>query len=63
MRVRGQEIAIKVSRLGGEAVTIQPEYEDCLKASAKTRLPLKEVSRLAVKAFGGPGRAGAAKES
>ncbi len=63
VRVRGEEIAIKVSRLGGEAVTIQPEYEDCLKASAKTRLPLKEVTRLAVKAFGGRGRAGAAKES
>ncbi len=55
VRVRGEEIAIKVSRLGGEAVTIQPEYEDCLRASTKTRLPLKEVARLAVKAFGGRG--------
>jgi pyridinium-3,5-bisthiocarboxylic acid mononucleotide nickel chelatase len=64
VRVRGEEIAIKVSRLGGEAVTIQPEYEDCLRASVKTRLPLKEIARLAVKAFGGPGRgAGATKES
>ncbi|HEX2694976.1 MAG TPA: LarC family nickel insertion protein, partial [Acidobacteriota bacterium] len=64
VRVRGEEIAIKVSRLGGEAVTIQPEYEDCLRASVKTRLPLKEIARLAVKAFSGPGRAaGAAKES
>ena len=64
VRVRGEEIAVKVSRLGGVAVTIQPEYEDCLRVSAKTRLPLKEIARLAVKAFGGPGRtAGAAKES
>ena len=57
VRVRGEEIAVKVSRLDGEAVTIQPEYEDCLRVSAKTRLPLKEIARLAVKAFGGPGRA------
>jgi len=56
VRVRGEEIAIKVSRLGGETVTIQPEYEDCLRASAKTRLPLKEIARLAVKAFGSPVR-------
>jgi uncharacterized protein (TIGR00299 family) protein len=57
VRVRGEEIAVKVSLLDGEAVTIQPEYEDCLRVSAKTRLPLKEISRLAVKASGGTGRA------
>ena len=64
VRVRGEEIAVKVSRLDGEAVTIQPEYEDCLRVSAKTRLPLKEIARLALKASGGPGRATrTAKES
>ncbi len=30
---------IKVSRLGGEAVNVQPEYEDCLRVAAKTRPP------------------------
>jgi hypothetical protein len=64
VRIRGEEIAVKVSLLDGEAVTIQPEYDDCLRVSAKTRLPLKEIARLALKASGGPGRATrTAKES
>jgi pyridinium-3,5-bisthiocarboxylic acid mononucleotide nickel chelatase len=64
VRVRGKEIAIKVSRLDGEAVTIQPEYEDCLEASKRTQLPLKEISRLALRAFEARGGARrAAKES
>lgn len=63
VRVRGEEISMKVSRLGGEAVTIQPEYDDLLRAAAKTRLPFKEVARRAAKAFGDGGKAGAAKES
>jgi pyridinium-3,5-bisthiocarboxylic acid mononucleotide nickel chelatase len=51
VKVRGLEIGIKVSRLRGEAVNIQPEYADCLKVSEKARIPLKEVARLALKAF------------
>jgi len=50
VRVRGQEIGIKVSRLGGKDVNIQPEYADCLKVSEKTGVPVKEVIRLALKA-------------
>jgi len=53
VRVRGEEIGIKVSRLGGEAVNVQPEYADCLKASERTSLPLKEVSRLALREYYG----------
>ena len=51
VRIRGEEIGIKISRLGGEAVNIQPEYADCLKVSEKTSLPLKEVSRLALRKY------------
>ena len=53
VRVRGEEIGIKVSRLGGEAVNVQPEYTDCLKASERTSLPLKEISRLALREYYG----------
>ena len=53
VKVRGLAIGIKVSRLRGEAVNIQPEYADCLRVSEKTRTPLKEVARLALKAYGG----------
>jgi len=47
VHVRGEKIGIKVSRLGGEIVNVQPEFTDCLKASERTGLPLKEVVRLA----------------
>ncbi|TRZ90130.1 nickel pincer cofactor biosynthesis protein LarC [bacterium] len=53
VHIRGEEIGIKVSRLGGEAVNVQPEYADCLKASERTGLPLKEVSRLALREYYG----------
>ncbi|MCJ7643985.1 MAG: DUF111 family protein, partial [Candidatus Aminicenantes bacterium] len=53
VRVRGEEIGIKVSRLGGEAVNVQPEYADCLKASERIGLPLKEVTRLALREYYG----------
>ncbi len=51
VRLRGHEVRIKISRLRGEAVNVQPEYADCLKVSEKTGLPLKEVARLALKAY------------
>jgi hypothetical protein len=53
VHIRGEEIRIKVSRLGGEAVNVQPEYADCLKASERMDLPLKEVSRLALREYYG----------
>lgn len=53
VHIRGEEIGIKVSRLGGEAVNVQPEYADCLKASERTGLPLKEVTRLALREYYG----------
>jgi len=51
VKVRNEEIRIKVSRLGREAVNIQPEYADCLKAAEHTGLPLKDIIRLAAKAY------------
>ena len=39
VRIRGEVIGIKVSRLGGEAVNVQPEYSDCLKASERIGPP------------------------
>jgi len=56
VRIRGEEVGIKVSRLGGEAVNVQPEYADCLKASERMGLPLKEVTRLALREYEGKNR-------
>ena len=51
VRVGGEKVGIKVASLGGRTVNVQPEYEDCLKASRKTKRPLKEVAHLAVHEF------------
>lgn len=51
VRVGGAKIGLKVASLGGRTVNVQPEYEDCLKASRKTRRPLKEIAHLAVSEF------------
>jgi uncharacterized protein (TIGR00299 family) protein len=51
VRVAGQPVGIKVGSLGGREVNVQPEYEDCLKASRKTGRPLKEIAQLAVREF------------
>ena len=39
-----------------EIVQAQPEFADCVKASQKTRIPLKEIMRLALKEHEGKGR-------
>jgi uncharacterized protein (TIGR00299 family) protein len=51
VRVAGQAIGIKVGSLGGREVNIQPEYEDCVNASRKTRRPLKEIAQLAMREY------------
>jgi len=51
VRVGGHPVGIKVASLGGRTVNVQPEYEDCLKASRKARRPLKEISHRAVCAY------------
>ncbi len=48
VRVGGERIAVKVASFGGRIVNVQPEYEDCRRASRKTRRPLKEIAHRAV---------------
>jgi uncharacterized protein (TIGR00299 family) protein len=49
--VLGQEIAVKVAMLQGDSMNIQPEFSDCLKASEKTGVPVKEIIALAASAY------------
>lgn len=51
VRVAGQAVGVKVGSLGGREVNVQPEYEDCLKASRKTGRPLKEIAQLSVREY------------
>jgi len=51
VRVGGEKVGIKVASFGGRTVNVQPEYEDCLKASRKTNRPLKEIAHLAMHEF------------
>jgi uncharacterized protein (TIGR00299 family) protein len=51
VKAAGEPIGIKVASLGGRAVNVQPEYEDCLKASRKSGRPLKEIAQLAVREY------------
>jgi uncharacterized protein (TIGR00299 family) protein len=51
VRVGGEKVGIKVASFGGRTVNVQPEYEDCLKASRKTKRPLKEIAHLAMHEF------------
>jgi uncharacterized protein (TIGR00299 family) protein len=53
VRVAGQRIAVKVGSLGGREINAQPEYEDCAAAARKTKRPLKEIARLAVREYYG----------
>ncbi len=39
----GSEVRIKIGRLEGKIVNIQPEYEDCLEAARRTGVPLKQI--------------------
>ena len=51
VRVGRERIGIKVASLGGRTVNVQPEYEDLLKASRRSKRPLKEIAHLAVCAY------------
>ena len=51
VRVGGERIAVKVATLAGQAVNVQPEYEDLVRAARKTGQPLKEIAHRAVSAF------------
>ncbi|MHB9038698.1 MAG: nickel pincer cofactor biosynthesis protein LarC [Armatimonadota bacterium] len=45
------EIKLKVARRNGEAINVQPEYEDCKSAAAKHGVPVKMVRDAAIVAF------------
>jgi uncharacterized protein (DUF111 family) len=51
VRVGGEKVGLKVAKLGGRTVNVQPEYEDLLRASRKSKRPLKEIAHLAVGEF------------
>jgi uncharacterized protein (TIGR00299 family) protein len=48
VRVGGQTVALKVAKLGGRTVNVQPEYDDLVKAARLTGRPLKEIAHRAV---------------
>ncbi len=47
-RVLGEDIRIKVSILGDERVSVQPEYTDCKRIAKKKHVPVKKVMELAL---------------
>jgi len=51
VKVFGEDVAIKTSRLEGKEVNAQPEFSDCLKLAKKKGVPLKEVMKLALDEF------------
>jgi hypothetical protein len=51
IKVLGEDVGIKVSYLEGKEVNFQPEFADCLKIAKKKKLPLKQVTGLALKEF------------
>jgi len=51
VRVHGEKVGLKVAALGGRTVNVQPEYDDLVKASRKTGVPLKELAHHAVGGF------------
>ncbi len=48
VRVLGEDIGIKVATLAGEVVNIQPEFEDCVAAARKKKIPVKAITRMAL---------------
>lgn len=39
------EVAVKLKRLGGQTVSVAPEYEDCRRLALQHKLPIREVYR------------------
>lgn len=49
--LKGQKIRVKVSYFGGKVTNFQPEFDDCLRAAKKLKLPLKQVISEATRKF------------
>ena len=45
------QIRVKVARRSGEVINVQPEYDDCKSAAAKSEVPVKMVRDTAIAAF------------
>jgi pyridinium-3,5-bisthiocarboxylic acid mononucleotide nickel chelatase len=43
VRVGGEEISVKRGHLGGQVVTVQPEYDDVRAAAARAGRPIADV--------------------
>jgi pyridinium-3,5-bisthiocarboxylic acid mononucleotide nickel chelatase len=44
-------IRIKISKRGGEVLTVTPEYEDCKKIAEEKQVPLKQIQEEAINQF------------
>ena len=51
VRAAGARIGVKVARLGGRTVNVQPEFDDLREAARRTKRPLKEIAHRAVSAY------------
>jgi uncharacterized protein (TIGR00299 family) protein len=51
VRLFGGSVGVKVARLGGETLNVQPEYDDCLALARRTGRPLKDVLRWALEIY------------
>ncbi|WP_301859476.1 nickel insertion protein [uncultured Megasphaera sp.] len=47
VRIDGEDIHCKISSYGGKVTNISAEYDDCRRAAARTKRPVKEWQRLA----------------
>lgn len=51
IRLLGESVGIKVSRLEGKDINIQPEFSDCLKIARTKGFSVKEVLRMAMQEY------------
>jgi uncharacterized protein (TIGR00299 family) protein len=56
VKVLGETIRIKVAEMAGETVNIQPEFDDCARAAARTGEPVKDIMLQALQAFQAAGK-------
>jgi pyridinium-3,5-bisthiocarboxylic acid mononucleotide nickel chelatase len=44
-------VQVKVAKLAGELINVQPEYEDCAQLAQQHQIPWREIHRLALNAW------------
>ncbi len=44
-------VQVKVARLGGQVMTVAPEFEDCRRLAEKHQVPIKDIYALALSAY------------